>query len=726
LFTSDVPVSSLSPNGADIPKWLDSNRTRPENFPHGPAFPDPDVTRSAAGRSAPRPGFFDRAWIAPAALVLLTSLVYARSLAVPIHDWDDHVYFFRDARLEHLSAENLWRILTQPFFSNFHPLTTLTFAFDRAVWGTWVAGFHVTQLALYAGGVLGLYFLFARILGRRAEAFTAAAIYAAHTVHVESVAWLASRKDVVCLLFYALALLAYVRYAGAAKDRWRPYALSAVFAGAAMLSKGYAVILPAVFFAYDFCYSNRITRRQVVDKLPFLALAATATLLTIRAQDKESALIQMSLTGGERLMRLAEVLARYIGHTLLPIHLSAIYATGLVPAVGPVALLGFLLALALAAGFLLLRRRLPAAAFGIALFVLPLATVMNVYYTLRIWMTDRYLLFPTIGSSLAVVALAQSLYGKRRAGAGPARAQTLRRGLAVAAALVIGLYSALTVARIGVWTSGVSLWSDVLRNQLHLAGSGPLTVADLGGATGGRLTDPGPLVSLKRAYQSEGNGEQAAGIDSLLSGMGGRGDEHSEMKLAREDLAAGRYREALRRLEPVAGGKTWFAPLAMFRIGVVQDRLGNAVASREAFRRAIEMYREHGQPATDAYFEVGTMEYLQRNFPKAVEWYRLACRESPSEANPAFHLGLALEQTGSIPEALQLYRQIVDGKLLIAPNSQFTMDDVILEMGVATQKLGRREEAIGYFEQVLHHTPNHPKRAAIEAQIASLRAAPGR
>ncbi len=693
----------------------------------------PARSRTREARSKPKaeqpvstPGSFRRAWVAPAALVLLTALVYARSLGVPIHDWDDHVYFFRDARLEHLSAANLWRILTQPFFSNFHPVTTLTFAFDRAVWGTRVAGFHVTQLALYAGGVLGLYFLFARILGRRAEAFVAAAIFATHTVHVESVAWLASRKDVICLLFYAFSLLAYVHYAGAMRVRWRPYAVSVALAGAAMLSKGYAVILPAVLFAYDLCFSGRITRRHLLDKIPFLALAAATTLLTVRAQDQESALIQLSLTAGERVLRLAEVLARYVGHALLPIHLSAIYTTGTVPVVRPVAILGMAIAAALLAGFVVMRRRLPAAAFGIALFVLPLATVMNVYYTLRIWMTDRYLLFPTIGSSLAVVALAESFYRKRKSAAGTARARTIRRGIAVAATLAIGLYSALTVARIGVWTSGVHLWSDILRHQLQLAGSGPLTLGELGVLATHPLADPGPLVGLKRAYESQGNGAEAAEIDSLLAAMGGRGDEHSQLKLAREDLAAGRFQDALRRLGPVAEGKTWFAPLAMFRIGVAQDRLGNVEASREAFHRALEMYREHSQPPTDAYFEVGTLEYLRGNFPKAAEWYRLALRESPHEASVAFHLGLALEQTGNIPEALQLYRRIVSGDLIIAPHTRFTMDDVILELGLATQRLGRREEAIGYFEQVLRRSPNHPKRAAIEAQIASLRAAPGR
>ena len=168
----------------------------PRSGPRHPRHPLPAPHRPPGPRAVS-----SAARVAPLALVLLTALVYARSLGVPIHDWDDHVYFFRDVRVEHPSAENVGRILVEPFFSNYHPVTTLTIAFDRAVWRTWVPGFHLTHLFFYAGGVLGIYLLFARILRRRAEAFVGAAIYAVHAVHVESVAWLASRKDVVCLFF---------------------------------------------------------------------------------------------------------------------------------------------------------------------------------------------------------------------------------------------------------------------------------------------------------------------------------------------------------------------------------------------------------------------------------------------------------------------------------------------------------------------------------------------
>lgn len=678
---------------------------------------------SKAGQGRSQPGFLDRAWVAPSALLILTALIYARSLAVPIHNWDDHIYFFRDERLNRLTAENLWRILTQPFFANFHPITTLTLAFDRAVWGTRVPGFHVTQLAFYAGGILGLYFLFARILGRRAEAFVTAAIFAAHTIHVESVAWLASRKDVVCLFFYAFALLAYVGYADSTKRRWRPYALSVVLAGAAMLSKGYAVIMPAVLFAYDLCFAGRITRRHFIDKVPYVALAAAATLLTIHAQGKESALVQVTLSGADRALRLAEIFAQYAARTLLPVHLSAIYTSGIAPAAGLMSLLGALLALALLVGFFALRRRIPAAAFGMALYVLPLATVMNVFFTLQIWMTDRYLLFPTIGSSLAIVAIAASLYLKRGATMS-ASARVLRKGLAVAALLVVGLYSALTVARIGVWTSDVNLWSDVLRKQQHLGGSGPVTADELGNLDNRSVVNPGPLISLRQAYDAMGDTAEAGRIRSVVDRVRGRGGVVNEMKFAQEDLTAGRYEDALRRLKPIAEGQTWFAPLALFRMSLAEEGMGNAEASRRTMRRAIELYRAHGQALTDAYFEVGTTEYLRRDFQKAAEWYRLAYQESPREANAALHLGLALEEIGKRPEALELYKKIVTGDLIISPQSKFAIADVYLQMGVATQRLGRPQEALAYFEEALRRSPNHPKRKAILDQIAALRAAP--
>jgi len=673
-------------------------------------------------QNPPRDNVLRRPWIAPAALVLLTALVYARSMLVPVHDWDDYVYIFRDSRLEHLSGANLLRILTQPFFANFHPITTLTYAFDRAVWGTWVPGFHLTQLAFYIGGVVGLYFLFARLLGWRPGAFVAAAIFATHTIHVESVAWLASRKDVVCLFFYALALNTYVRYAGSTSIRWGTYALTFVLSAAAMLSKGYAVVLPAVFFAYDLCFSGRITRRQIVDKLPFLTIAAVTILLTTNAQDRDSALIQPGLPLVARVALLAKIFALYVGHALLPVRLSAFYAVGGEPPEPSIVFIGALLGLALVAGFSSLRRKNPAAAFGIALFLLPLATVMNFFFTLRIWMTDRYLLFPTIGSSLALVALATPLFRPRGADRAPARRGPARAWLAGAAISLIGLYSILTFARIGVWTSSVSLWSDVLRKDLDLPGSGPVTAQDLSGSSKIGLVANGPLMGLVHAYLWMGNNEEAGKVAALVGGTAGAGADDSELALAQRDLDAGKPGDALRRLTPISQGKTWVAPLATIWIGAVQKTMGNEEASRQSIREGIERYHKSGQPATDGLIHVGTAAFRRGDYRQAAEWYGLALQESPKEAKAAFHLGRALEESGDVPKAMELYKRITAGELVILPDAQFTVLDVYLQMAVAAQRIGHRQEAIGYFEEVLRRSPGHPKRGAILAQIKTLRA----
>ena len=87
-------------------------------------------------------------------LAALCIAIYARSFPLGLVDFDDDVYIFEDPRLEALSTSNIGRILGRPFFSNYHPVTTLTYAFDRAVWGRWLPGFRLTHLAFYAGGVV--------------------------------------------------------------------------------------------------------------------------------------------------------------------------------------------------------------------------------------------------------------------------------------------------------------------------------------------------------------------------------------------------------------------------------------------------------------------------------------------------------------------------------------------------------------------------------------------
>jgi len=135
-----------------------------------------------------------------------------------------------------------------------------------------------------------------------------------------------------------------------------------------------------------------------------------------------------------------------------------------------------------------------------------------------------------------------------------------------------------------------------------------LTANELGLVTNLPTATTGPTVSLIRAYEAEGKEAEAGRISALLSRTGGGSTEESELALAQKDLDAARPQEALRRLQPISNGRSWIAPMATLWIGVAESRMGNEEASQQAFRRAIEQYRQTGQPATDALFGIGTME----------------------------------------------------------------------------------------------------------------------
>jgi len=141
--------------------------------------------------------------------------------------------------------------------------------------------------------------------------------------------------------------------------------------------------------------------------------------------------------------------------------------------------------------------------------------------------------------------------------------------------------------------------------------------------------------------------------------------------------------------------------------------------------RGIALYRKTGQPATDAFFSIGGMEFNKGNYSVAASWYRRATEESPGEAKSAFFLGRALEESGKPADAMAIYKRIVSGELPIVTGTPFTLADVYLQMAIVAQKQKQPRDAIGYLEEALRLAPNHPQRQAILASIASLRGAAG-
>ena len=627
-----------------------------------------------------------------AGLVLVSAVLFLRTLNLPLHYSDDVVYL-SDPRLSSLSLHNIWAILSTSFLANYHPITTFTYLFDRTVFGSWLPGYHATHLAFYLVGVFLVYRLLSRLLTHTVIAWTTAAVFAAHTLHVEVVAWLAQRKDVVVLVFYVGSLLAYMRYVDTDRRSWRAYAATLGLALFAMLSKGYAVVLPGIFFAYDLCYSKPSGRRWLLDKIPVVLLAATVTAATLLAQDKDSALMaaeDLDITVPQRAIALGMVLAAYVGRTLLPVDLSFSYAVGPFWLSLPVALLGALLAGAGLVAFVKLRRLVPGVAFGIALWVLPLTTVLNVFWTLATWMNDRYLFLPTIGSSLVLATAAQQLLEHR---------SVPRWILGAAAASMLVTYGALTQARIGVWNSEVLLRSDALRQQLDLPGDGLVTAAHIRQARVTVLPNINAYFSLIEAYERAGDNKRANDLKGVFNQVSEGGDMESKLAIAKQEIDAGQLDHAIARLLPAAESHHWHAAEAWTLIGRAHEKGKRPEQAGLAYREALKRLEAKGMSTDAVMLRLGAIDLEAGRTAEAIAWYERATAASdPNDPRARFRLAQALEQAGRLEEAYANCLKALSTEGSVPPTVAFNFVDLRVSAALIAEKLNRHRDALNHLQ----------------------------
>ncbi len=665
------------------------------------------------------------AWLAPAVLVAFTLLLWARTVRLPLLYWDDSVYLFGDLRLGAPTLSNIRAILTEPFFANYHPITTLTFLWDRFIWKTWIPGFHLTQLLFYAGGVVLAYVFFFSVVRNRLWALIGAALFSAHALHVEPVAWLASRKDVVCLFFSAASLCLYAYYArlresstGDSPGLWPSYLAVLLALALALGSKGYAAALPLIFIAYDGCFSRRFRWRLVLDKLPLIALALALTIATFQAQDKTSALVKNPdlihpLGVLERSALLLKIFCLYVGRSILPVHLSSTYVVageGWMPEW--VALLGLLILGALVCGFFMVRKTQPALPFAFALFVFPLLTTLNTFFTLRIWMADRYVLLSTLGSVLAMAALGAWL--SERMGTGSLKV------LPSAAVILLLVYAGLAFSRMRIWGSASLLHSDAIRSNFAvLSGDGVLTAGEIAENTRGEQlpeTMQDLLERLSVALQHEGKTEQSRQVTELLVNSG-----YSGLGIGIAELKRGNLDKAIENFEAEVGRGEWYSGRAAKLIGDAYVRKGRPEKARAWYQQAVSLYRKQWQSPREAMLAEGDLEFSLRNLPRALEIFQLMSRESPDDPLGPFCAGRTLGAMGKTAEAFSQYELAAAMPVESFKDRLLNLADVHRQMGILAQKMGDYPAAIRHLEQSLSLNPDGPQRAETEQVLKMLR-----
>ena len=388
-----------------------------------------------------------------AALFVWTCLTYAPVVHHDFVNFDDLDHVVHNPNLTRPpTLANLLTHFSVPYGGNLLPVYWISLQLGFAAHGANPAAFLVTNVLLHAASSGVLFAALCSLTGAVWRSAFVAAVFAVHPLHVESVAWVVERKDVLAGLFFMLALWAYAGYARSPRGRLRYFAVLLCFA-LGLMSKSSVVTLPAVLLLLDFWPLDRLRRERVLlEKLPLFALAALASALTVASQrDAGNAALNEGIGFGSRLANAIESYWSYLGATFWPSGLAVLYPHPYL--LTPVSTRGALVATALGAALAALtgvllwasrRRRYLAVGWLWYLGTLvPMIGLMQVGIQAR---ADRYMYLPLVGLAIGVAWGAGELLAKRPR--------------ALAAALAGGVLVALTLAtreQVGHWANTITL-----------------------------------------------------------------------------------------------------------------------------------------------------------------------------------------------------------------------------------------------------------------------------
>ena len=387
-------------------------------------------------------------------LVLMTAVVFARVIGFDFTIYDDDVYVTKNpavqAGLNRLTLE--WAFRTM-YNANWHPLTWISYLLDSRLFGIDSHAFHAVNLLLHMANVVLLFLLLRRMTSSLWKSALVAALFAVHPLHVESVAWVAERKDVLSTLFWILTMWAYVRYTER-PDTVRQVIVLVLFA-LGLMAKPMLVTLPLILLLMDYWPLQRLKKVKTADliweKLPMFGLSLASSLMTYKAQQAWGSTIPIRFV--PPILRVENALvsyASYIGKMVVPRGLAAFYPypdkLPLWEVVGSAVLLVGVTLLVLKAA-----RRHPYLAFGWLWYLVTLLPVIGLIQVGSQAMADRYTYVPLIGLFI-MAAWLPGQWGNGVMG------RWGKRTLPTAAVLIIGALMVCSWMQVGYWRDDITLF----------------------------------------------------------------------------------------------------------------------------------------------------------------------------------------------------------------------------------------------------------------------------
>ncbi|MES2703337.1 MAG: tetratricopeptide repeat protein [Bacteroidota bacterium] len=427
---------------------------------------------------------FTKPWVHAAVLAgiaLVTWLFLGACLDNQLTNWDDPGYIRDNPLIKDLSGEGLNNIFSTSVMGNYHPLTILTYAIDYSYARLDPMLYHRTSLLFHIATTLLVYWLVLLLLRRPVAAIVASLLFGLHPMHMESVAWLAGRKDVVYGAFYVAACIAHVYYARAAGSRkWLYYAGVLALFVLSLLGKPVAVILPVTLLLIDY-FEGRLwksrelpandvafaPRRQfniaiLLEKLPLFAIAVGFGIRSLQDQKDFGALATENNAYNfvERIALGGYALITYLWKAVVPAGLSNFYPYP--EKDGSMIHVRYFLfpALVIVLAFLVWRfaRKNKYILFGLGFFLVNIALLLQFIPVGGAIIADRYSYIPYLGLFFIAGWLVSQCFE-------PGQYQKYKMPVAAATIACLGLLGWQSDIRCRVWYDTTSLWRDEIEKQ---------------------------------------------------------------------------------------------------------------------------------------------------------------------------------------------------------------------------------------------------------------------
>ncbi|MCH2125492.1 MAG: tetratricopeptide repeat protein [Pirellulaceae bacterium] len=550
--------------------------------------------------------------------------------------WDDDQYVVNNETLR--DVQGLKRIWMEPdSLPQYYPLVHTTFWIEYQLWKLEPAGYHVVNVLLHVISSLILWRLL--VLLQLSGAWYAAAIFAIHPVHVESVAWITERKNTLSACFYLAAALAYLRFTwsgsnGYGKHKWRWYGLAVFFYGAALCSKTITVTLPAALAVVLWWQRGRLGKKELVPLLPLVCLGIPLGLLTIWIEKYHvgTEFLELDLSLVDRLLIAGRAVCFYVQKLCWPSPLTFIYPRWEVSSevwwqfVYPAAAGGIII------GLWHYRAKIGRGPLAAVLFFIgtlsPALGFVDTYPMRYSFVADHFQYLASVGMIALVVSVAWW---------GGVRQRWGKRVPAALFAVVIGVLAVATWQQCGVYKNIKTLWSDVVKKNPHC----PIALTSMGALA----EQQGDLDEAIRLHQA------ALAIDPSFY------EAHNNLAVAfvqrRQYVAARKEFEQALLINPNL-------VLAQINLGIVKFQEGRQTEAIRTLKAALSMPRATPHEIALAHRELGRMYVDSDELDAALDHFRNASTFNVQDSTALINAGILCLEMKRNELAIEFFEQAVE------------------------------------------------------------------